>query len=104
MEQKRQLDNQDIQLAWNLSFPQRADGKVPPTLPEPKPGPTKAANLLMLCMNVGNTDAHLDSKNVRQAIRCAIDVKKLANELNSYRWSPQYEFCPSVLWQELSHQ
>jgi peptide/nickel transport system substrate-binding protein len=84
-EQKRQLDHQDIQLAWNLSFPQRTEAKSPATIPEPKPEPTKAGNLLMLCMNVGNEDAHLNSESVRQAIRSAIDVKKLANELNSCR-------------------
>jgi peptide/nickel transport system substrate-binding protein len=104
VEQKRQLDRQDIQVAWNLSFPQRAEDKSGTLIPAPKPPPTPAANLLLLCMNVGNKDAHLDSKSVRQAVRCAIDVKRLAEDLNSHRWSPQHEFCPSVLCQDSAAQ
>jgi peptide/nickel transport system substrate-binding protein len=99
LEQKRQLDRQDIQVAWNLNLPRRTEAKPPATIPEPKPEPTKAGNLLLLCMNVGNEDAHLNSESVRQAVRCAIDVETLAKELNSYRWSAQHEFCPSALWQ-----
>lgn len=89
VEQKRQLDRQDVQVAWNLSFPYKTDDKS--LTKEP------AANLLLLCMNVEEEAGHLGSADVRQAIRCAISVQGLAEDLNSERWSAQHEFCPSVL-------
>ena len=91
VEQKRQLDNQDVQVAWDLSFGRDADD-APLTTTS-----TSAANLLLLCMNVEDTNAHLSSADVRKAIRCAINAQKLAHDLNSKRWSAQHEFCPSVI-------
>jgi peptide/nickel transport system substrate-binding protein len=91
VKQKKQLDDNEVQVAWNLEFPGGVNDKSLVTTSAP------AANLLLLCMNVGDTAAHLDCEDVRRAIRCAIDVQKLATDLKSQRWSPQHEFCPSVL-------
>lgn len=116
-QQRRLLDTGEIHIARNLpdgSWPgdsrefgcnnscedpaATGTGRPRHQIQAQPPAGSPKANLLILCMNVRD-----DPKNqlrlpvVRQAIRLAIDVKSLAQDLNSKRWSPQAGFCPSVL-------
>ncbi|MFG1287908.1 ABC transporter substrate-binding protein [Xanthobacter versatilis] len=116
-QQRRLLETGEIQIARNLpdgSWPgdsrdiacntsceiPAADKvkKVRHPIQQSPPAGSPKANLLVLCMNVSDYhDNPLRVTAVRQAIRLALDVQSLAEDLNSRRWSPQSGFCPAVL-------
>jgi peptide/nickel transport system substrate-binding protein len=116
-QQRRLLDTGEIHIARNLpdgSWPGDArelacntscedpaatgTGKPRHSLQSQPPAGCPKANLLVLCMNVRDApENQLRLPAVRQAIRLAIDVKSLAQDLNSKRWSPQAGLYPSVL-------
>jgi peptide/nickel transport system substrate-binding protein len=116
-QQRRLLETGEIQIARNLpdgSWPGDSKviacdtsceipvgdkaKKVRHEIRQSPPAGSPKANILVLCMNVrDDPENRLRLKAVRQAIRFAVDVQSLAEDLNSRRWSPQSGFCPAVL-------